>query len=106
MMAWADHEEGLAGQGDSGAGGDPMSSEEHLLEIIRRKVLAGDLPRQPCRMTWYGPGKGAICVACNRPITSEDVEVECDLAGGGTLRFHRRCHDVWSAVWPRCDART
>jgi len=56
-------------------------------------------------MTWYGPGKGAICVACRRPITSEDVEVECDLARGGTLRFHRRCYEIWSAAWPACDAR-
>jgi hypothetical protein len=83
-----------------------MSDQEDLQEVIRHKILAGDLPKEHCRMTWYGPGKGAICVACSRPITGEDVEVECDLARGGTLRFHRRCYEIWSAAWPACDART
>jgi hypothetical protein len=83
-----------------------MSDEEDLQQVIRRRILAGDLPKEHCRMTWYGPGKGAICVACKLPITAEDVEVECDLAGGGTLRFHRRCYEVWSEAWPTCDART
>lgn len=79
---------------------------DDLYDIIRDKILAGQLPKEHCRMTWYGPGKGAICVACNLPITSEDVEVECDLPGGGTLRFHRRCYEIWAAAWPACDART
>jgi hypothetical protein len=83
-----------------------MSDEEALLHVIRQKILAGELPREHCRMTWYGPGKGAICVACRLPITPQDVEVECDLTGGGTLRFHRRCYEIWSAAWPACDART
>ena len=84
-----------------------MSDGDDLLQLIRRKIMAGDLPRKHCRMTWYGPGKGATCVACSLPITGEDVEVECDLAdGGGTLRFHRRCSEVWLEAWPACDART
>jgi hypothetical protein len=82
-----------------------MSDQEDLQEVIRQKILAGDLPKEHCRMTWYGPGKGAICVACSRPITSADVEVECDLTRGGTLRFHRQCYEMWSAAWPACDAR-
>jgi hypothetical protein len=53
-------------------------------------------------MTWYGPGTGGTCVACEQPITAADVEVECDLQNGGTLRFHRRCYDVWSSEWPTC----
>lgn len=83
-----------------------MSDQEDLLAVIRQRILAGDLPKEHCRMTWYGPGQGAICVACSLPITPEDVEVECDLARGGTLRFHRRCYEIWSEVWPACDART
>ena len=82
-----------------------MSDGEDLVQVIREKILAGSLPKEHCRMTWYGPGKGAICVACKLPITAEDVEVECDLAGGGTLRFHRRCYEIWSEAWPACDAR-
>jgi len=37
------------------------------------------LPKQNWRMTWYGPGTGGICVACEQPIADDDVEVECDL---------------------------
>ena len=59
-------------------------SDDLLQETIRRKILAGDLPKQNCRMTWYGPGTGGICVACEQPIAADDVEVECDLPTGGT----------------------
>ena len=83
-----------------------MIDGEDLLQLIRRKIMSGDLPRKLCRMTWYGPGQGAACVACSLPITGADVEVECDLADGGTLRFHRRCYEVWLEAWPACDART
>jgi hypothetical protein len=83
-----------------------VSDEDNLHQMIREKILAGHLPKEHCRMTWYGPGHGGICIACSLPITPQDVEVECDLAGGGTLRFHRWCYDIWSAAWPACDART
>ena len=58
--------------------------------------------KKHCRMTWYGPGAGGICVACERPIGVIDVEVECDLPDGGTIRLHRTCYDLWSKEWPTC----
>src|SRR5688572_6142052 len=66
-----------------------MSPADDLRNGIREKILAGVLPKLHCRMTWYGPGTGGICVACERPIAASDVEVECDLPGGGTIRLHR-----------------
>jgi hypothetical protein len=54
----------------------------HLRSGIRDKILAGHLPKQNCRMTWYGPGTGGICVACEQPIVANDLEVECDLPKG------------------------
>jgi hypothetical protein len=63
--------------------------------VIRDKLVAGALPTQDCRMTWYGPGTGAVCVACDRPIGPGEVEVECDLGAGGVIRFHQRCHEYW-----------
>ena len=74
-----------------------------LLEGIRQKILDGTLPKQNCHMTWYGPGTGGICVACERPLVADDVEVECDLPNGGTIRLHRRCYDIWSVEWPTCE---
>jgi len=81
-----------------------MSEADDLRHAIRRKILAGNLPKENCRMTWYGPGTRGICVACDQPIAVHDVEVECDLPGGGTVRLHRVCYDVWSTEWPTCDA--
>ena len=83
-------------------GRNRMSQSDDLLQgMIRRKILAGDLPKQHCRMTWYGPGTGGICVACEQPIAPDDVEVECDLPQGGTIRLHRRCYDLWTAEWAK-----
>lgn len=79
-----------------------MNETNDLRHTIRRGILDGVLPREHCRMTWYGPGTGGTCVACEQPITAEDTEVECDLQNGGTLRFHRRCYDLWASEWPTC----
>jgi hypothetical protein len=35
-------------------------------------------------------------VACDQAVTPDEVEVECDLPDGGTVRLHRRCYDLWS----------
>jgi hypothetical protein len=80
-----------------------MSDPDELLPGIRQKILDGTLPKQNCRMTWYGPGTGGICVACEQAIAAHDVEVECDLPNGGTIRLHRRCYDIWSTEWPSCE---
>ena len=77
-----------------------MTEAKRLTEQIRGKILAGQLPKEHCRMTWFGPGRGATCAACDELIEVHDVEVECDLPGGGTLPFHRRCYDVWAEMWP------
>jgi len=45
-------------------------------------------------MTWHGPGTLGVCVACEQPIAADDVEVECDLPTGGTIRLHRGCYDI------------
>ena len=58
--------------------------EDHLRHAIRQMILAGNLPKENCRMTWYGPGTGGVCVACEQWIAAEEIEVECDLPKGGT----------------------
>ena len=47
-----------------------MNQPDALLDGIRRKILDGTLPKQDCRMTWYGGGTGGICVACEQPCES------------------------------------
>ena len=83
-----------------------MSDPDELLRDIREKILAGDLPKQNCHMIWYGPGTGGIFVACEQPIAPEEVEVECDLPEGGTIRLHRTCYDIWADARRRSTAST
>jgi hypothetical protein len=73
-----------------------VSQPDDLLDRIRRGILAGLLPKEGCLATWYGKGAGLRCAACDQAITPDEVEVECDLPDGGTVRLHRRCYDVWS----------
>lgn len=80
-----------------------MIQPDDVLREIRRKILAGVLPKETCHMTWYGPGTGGVCVACERAIDPNEVEVECDLPGGGTIRLHRTCYDIWAQEWPSCE---
>jgi hypothetical protein len=77
--------------------------EDHLRQAIRQRILAGNLPKENCHMTWYGPGTGGVCIACEQPIAVDEDEVDCDLPGGGTIRLHRRCYDIWAAEWPTCE---
>jgi hypothetical protein len=65
---------------------------------IRDKLSAGVLPKTPCRMTWYGPGRTVRCMACDEAIRPDQVEVECDLPDGGTLVLHQDCYEVWAAM--------
>ena len=67
-----------------------------LRQQILQKVLTGVLPKDHCRVTWYGPGTDAICAVCERPVTAQEIEVECDLPAGSTIRLHRTCYDAWS----------
>ena len=77
-----------------------MSPSDDLRNGIREKIRAGTLPKEHCRKTWHGRGTGVICVACERPIRATEVEVECDLPSGGTIRLHLTCYDVWAREWP------
>ena len=64
-------------------------------EIVE-KIRAGVLPSDACDVTWYGPGSGQPCRACELPILSGEVEVECDLPSGEReVRFHRTCFEAW-----------
>ena len=67
---------------------------EELRTTIREKLAVGLLPREKCSVTWFGPGTGQRCVACERAITRQDIECECEQVDG-LLRFHQPCFTVW-----------
>jgi hypothetical protein len=46
-----------------------------------------------------GYGAGALCVACDLPITSTQIEYEIeDTQIGRSLRFHLNCYAVWQVA--------
>ncbi|HET9235569.1 MAG TPA: hypothetical protein VFP10_15715 [Candidatus Eisenbacteria bacterium] len=85
-------------------GGRCVNQPGDVRHAIRQKILAGVLPKEHCRMTWYGAGTGGLCMACDLPISASEIEVECDLPKGGTIRFHRVCYELWAEAWPGCEA--
>ena len=68
--------------------------QDELRMTIREKLARGVLPREKCQITWFGPGAGHRCVACERAIGRHEIECECDQAAG-LLRFHQSCFAVW-----------
>jgi hypothetical protein len=56
--------------------------------------------REPAR-TWGGPGVGALCFVCEKPITRDQLEYELEFARDGDnpdlekFHFHLRCFAAW-----------
>ncbi|HUF90826.1 MAG TPA: hypothetical protein VMR23_00515 [Candidatus Limnocylindria bacterium] len=69
--------------------------QDQLRLTIRGKLTRGDLPREKCLVTWFGPGAGHPCVACAREIGRHEIECECEQAAAGVLRFHQSCFAIW-----------
>ncbi len=75
-----------------------MSEIGPLHVRIQELMSRGDLPCEDCIVTWYGAGQGRRCGACDQRILSRDMEIECDVPGGGTIHFHLACYDVWQTI--------
>jgi hypothetical protein len=69
-----------------------------LTAVIVEKLAAGALPRQKCRVTWFGPGTGNACAACNRPVSRDEIECECEEPAGRIIFMHRVCFEVWDRL--------
>jgi hypothetical protein len=65
-----------------------------LSEKIREKISTGKLPKQDVPKRWAGRGTGAICDACDFPITNLEYEFDAD---GRVFRFHHPCIIPWDA---------
>jgi len=69
-----------------------------LREKAREAIRQGKLPgRRPDR-TCGGPGAGAICAICEKPVSKDEVEFEIQFAQGGGLdkyHVHIRCFAAW-----------
>lgn len=68
---------------------------DELRSLTREKLQRGELPRDKCQVTWFGPGVGQPCALCGRTVTPLEIECECEQSTGATLRFHQPCFAVW-----------
>lgn len=68
------------------------------LELIRWKLVHGELPRDGAARIWAGYGRGEDCTACGLPISREDVEYELEFPQSSprVVRLHRGCCEVWN----------
>ena len=78
-----------------------MPDEAALREFARLAIRRGTLPRRDPAGVWAGPGEGAFCDACERPITQDQLEYELEFApesghpGQDKVLFHLRCFAAW-----------
>lgn len=77
-----------------------MGASPSMQRILARSPSEAELPRDVVRV-W--PRDRLL--ACGTTSGHEDVEVECDLPAGGTIRLHRKCYDLVSRA-AGCDLST
>jgi hypothetical protein len=73
--------------------------ELELRDLAKSKLRSGDLPSSDPARVWAGPGVGAPCALCDRPIDHAQLEYETQFFLGPRglvpYRFHMICHAVW-----------
>jgi hypothetical protein len=63
---------------------------------VRELLKDGRLPLMVSERIAGGYGSGHVCVACDQPITSIQIEYELDeYRDGKRLCFHLTCYLVW-----------
>ena len=63
---------------------------------VRQRLEEGRLPLIIPEYILGGYGSGRVCIACDQPITSTQIEYEVeDDRNGRRLSFHLGCHVVW-----------
>jgi hypothetical protein len=78
-----------------------MPDESILREKARAAVQNGKIPARRPDRTWGGPGVGAACAVCERPVKRDELEFEIqfehDGANPGLDKFHVhiRCFAAW-----------
>jgi hypothetical protein len=72
--------------------------EAALRQRVRELLATGQLPVMAPVQVAAGYGHGRLCVACDRPVTNNEVEYEFDeSATDRRLCFHSSCYSVWQS---------
>jgi hypothetical protein len=78
-----------------------MQDEAPLREFAGFAIRKGRLPRRGPARIWGGPGVGAFCSVCEKPITQDQLEYELESAWDDDtperdkVHFHLRCFAAW-----------
>jgi hypothetical protein len=78
-----------------------MSDEPRLREQAREAVRSGKIPGRRQDRTWGGPGVGAPCSVCGKPVSKHEMELEIQFARNGDasgldkFNLHVRCFAAW-----------
>lgn len=67
---------------------------ESLADKVRRRLDAGELPREHSDNVAAGNGNGETCSGCNEIISHAHVMNEMD-ESEQTYRFHTGCYGLW-----------
>lgn len=71
--------------------------DRFVVERLRALFSTGRIPRGRPRRIFGGPGTGRPCLACDRPLRSDESEVEVEVETG-TLVFHPRCFQLVESI--------
>jgi hypothetical protein len=77
----------------------PSKDPTELKRMAAEKRHEGRLPRMSTARTWAGNGSGAVCVLCESPIDTGQIEYEVEwrqAIGTEVLRFHELCYRLCS----------
>src|SRR5262245_27514895 len=89
--------------------GDCAMPDALLRKQARAAIRAGKLPEWRPDHTWSGPGVGAVCAVCDRPVTADELGLEIDFSAqpgsdgrgaGRTAQVHVRCFAAWRLERP------
>jgi hypothetical protein len=67
--------------------------------MLAEKRRQGRLPLITTSRTWAGSGNGEVCMLCEVPIESQQIEYEVEWQNGlevRLLRFHELCYRLCS----------
>ncbi len=75
------------------------TAEPEIRELIRTRLVTGDLPRNVQYQIFGGKGDGVRCVCCDQPIGPHQVLYEVLSANkygdGAALAMHLPCFNAW-----------
>ncbi len=77
---------------------------EELLALAQTKIDSGALPATGDVTTLGGSGSGSVCAACDRPIETDNAELEIEWSQEGrtaVAQLHPACYAAWSVAVER-----